>query len=122
MPVTLRWAVSLLGAETLAMVVVSIFLLYEDMAGTATSTRGAVMVTLFAVLLAGLLALLGLALWRRRAWARGPAIVLQLLALPIGYSMASGGLPWLGIPVMAIGLAGAAALLAPATRTALGAH
>jgi len=70
-------------------------------------------------ILAALMGGLGWMLWRRRAWARGPAIVLQLLLVPIGYTMVSGGL-WLGLVVMAVGLCGAGTLLAPATRASLG--
>jgi hypothetical protein len=59
-------------------------------------------------------------LHHRRGWARGPAIVLEMLFIPIGYYMTTGGLAWLGLPVMALGLVGAGLLLAPSTRTALG--
>ena len=53
-------------------------------------------------------------------WARGPAIVLELLLFPIGYSMATSGLGRSGSWCMALGLAGAGSLLAPSTRAALG--
>jgi hypothetical protein len=77
------------------------------------------MVTSFVALMAAVFGLLAHALWRRRAWARGPGIVLQLLLVPIGYSMASAGMAWAGIPVIVLGLGGAAALIAPTTREAL---
>jgi hypothetical protein len=118
----LRWAVWALVAETVGLVALVVYLVYADIAGGAQTVRGAVMVTLFAALTAALFGTLALALLRRRAWARGPAIVLQLLLLPIGYSMAANGLAWVGGPVIALGLAGAAALVAPATREALGAR
>ena len=121
-PATLRWAVRLLFVQAIAVAAVVALLLYEDLTARASSARGAVLVTVYAAMIAGILGLLGLALRRRRAWARGPAIVLQLLFLPIGYYLVAGGLPWLGLPVIAIGLGGAGALLAPATRAALGAQ
>ena len=96
-----------------------IFLAYEGLTATAGSAPGALAVTLYAALMAALMGGLGWMLWRRRAWARGPAIVLQLLLVPIGYTMVSGGL-WLGLVVMAVGLCGAGTLLAPATRASLG--
>ncbi len=70
--------------------------------------------------MAGVLGLLAWSLHRRQRWARGPAIVLELLLLPIGYYMVAGGVAWLGLPTMALGLVGAGALLAPTTRSALG--
>ena len=48
------------------------------------------------------------------------AIVIELLLLPIGYYMVTGGAAYLGIPLMIVGIFGAGLLLAPATRTALG--
>ena len=45
----------------------------------------------FAVLGGGLLALLARALTRGRGWARTPAIVLQLLAFPVGTDQLRGG-------------------------------
>jgi hypothetical protein len=110
------WA---LAAETLGLVALVIYLVYADIAGGAESARGAVMVTLFAALMATVFGLLAATLRRRRSWARGPAIVLQLLLVPIGYSMASAGMAWAGVPVIVLGLAGAAALIAPSTREAL---
>jgi hypothetical protein len=109
----------LLAVEALGMVAVLMFLVYEDLARPAESVRGAIVVTLLAAALAALLGALANGLRRRRSWARGPALVLQLLALPIGYTMLTGGAPWLGLPVLAVALATAAALVAPATRAAL---
>jgi hypothetical protein len=119
-PTTLRWAVRLMVVEAAALAVVTVWLIYELATTTATSVRGAVLVTVYAGLMASLFGLLGWALHHRRAWARGPAIVLEMLLIPIGYYMTTGGLAWLGLPVMAFGLFGAGMLLAPSTRTTLG--
>lgn len=120
MPASLRWAVWLLAAQSIALAALVAFLVYEDLAAPAGSMGGAVAVTVFAALMAGALGLLAWALGRRHGWARGPAVVLQLLILPIGYSMMTSGMAWLGVPVIAAGLAGAAALLSSTTRAALG--
>ena len=119
---TLRWAVGALAAETVGLVGLVVYLVYADIAGGAETVRGAIMVTSFVAVMAAVFGVLAHALWRRRAWARGPAIVLQLLLVPIGYSMAAAGMAWAGVPVIAVGLGGAAALIAPATREALGAR
>ena len=117
---TLTWAIRLLAAEAAALALLVIFLAYADLTGRADSAAGALGVIVSAAAMAALLGWLGWNLSRRRGWARGPAIVLQLLLLPIGYTMATGGLWWLGLVVMAVGLCGAGTLLAPATRAALG--
>jgi hypothetical protein len=117
---TLRWAVVLLAIQTVGLVAIVGWLSYADLASPSQSTASAVGLTVFVALWAALLGGLAWALWRLRSWARGPAIVLELLLVPIGYSMASNGLPWVGVPVLLLGLTGAGLLLAPSTRAALG--
>jgi hypothetical protein len=120
LPPTLRWAIGLLFAEAVVVALIVVFLIYEDVTGTVVSWRDAVIVTGFAAMMAALLGLCGLALARRRAWARGPAVVLELMLLPVGWFMVAGGLVWLGVPVFLLGLVGVGLLIAPATREALG--
>jgi hypothetical protein len=119
-PATLRFAVWMLAGETVALLGVLAFLLYQDVIGAVDTAQGAAAVTLYTALLVVVLGGLTWALHRRRRWARGPAIVVHLLLVPIGFTMAGSGLPALGIPVMLIGLVGAGTLLAPATREAMG--
>jgi hypothetical protein len=119
-PATLRWAIWLLYAEALAVAVVTGLLVYAALTQKAATTGTAVTVVLFMAGLAALLALLGALLARRKGAARAPAIVLELLFLPIGYYVVEGGVPWLGAPLMAVGLVCSALLFAPATRQALG--
>jgi hypothetical protein len=117
---TLRAAVGLLAAQATVVALIVAFLVYKDFTARAASLRDAMIVTGFAALIAVLLGVLTLALAHRRAWARGPAVVMELMLLPIGWYMVSGGLAWLGVPVFALGLLGAGLLIAPATREALG--
>jgi hypothetical protein len=119
-PTTLRIAVWLLLGEAVALAVVLVFLVYEDLTGAAGTVRGAIAVTVYTALLAAVLGWLSWALHGRRGWARGPAIVLQLLLVLTGYTMTTNRLPEVGLPVLVIGLVGAGTLLAPATRAALG--
>jgi hypothetical protein len=119
-PATLNWAIVLLAVETVGVAAAAVFLVYEDATATAVYRRGAWSITGLAVAMAALLALLCWALVRRRGWARGPAIVLELMLLPIGYYMIRGGVPWLGVPVLLLGLFGAGLLLTPSSREALG--
>ena len=57
-------------------------------------------------LLAGLLVLLvARGLLRVQGWSRSPAVVLQLLAVPVGLGLVQGGVYYAAVPVL--GLAGA---------------
>ncbi|NJC66695.1 hypothetical protein HC028_19600 [Planosporangium flavigriseum] len=110
----------MLLAQAVVVALIVAFLVYKDITARVVVLRDALIVTGFTVLVAVVLAALGWALSRRRAWARGPAVVMELMLLPIGWFMISGGLAWLGVPVLALGLVGAGLLVAPATREALG--
>jgi len=117
----LRWAIGLLAVEAAGVAAVAGFLIYEDATSAPTAFRGGgLAMTVLAAGFAALFAVLVRALLRRRSWARGPAIFLQLMLLPIGYYMVRGGLGWLGVPVLVLGLCGAGLLVTPAAREALG--
>lgn len=120
LPPPLAWAVRLLSAEAVAVGAVAAYLAYEDVTGTATDVRAAVFLTLYAVGMAAALGGLAYALSRRRPWARGPVVALQLILLPIAYYLATGGLPWLGIPVAVVGLVVIGLLVTPSSTKALG--
>jgi hypothetical protein len=119
LPPTLRWAVRLLAVEAAGVGLLAAFLLYRDLSGGATDLRGALGVTAYATLTAAALAGLAVALSRRKARGRAPAIVLQLLAIALASFMIQGGLAWLGVPVTLLGLLVAVLLLVPATTAAL---
>jgi len=120
LPTTLRIAVVLLFVEAAGVGTVAALFAYDGLTQKAASTGAAVSVVVFPAALAALLAVLGWQLVRLRSWARGPAIVLELLLLPLGYYMVTGGAAWLGIPAMLAGLACTGLLVAPASRQALG--
>lgn len=120
LPRPLRWAVWLLRAEAVALALVAAYLAYEDVTAPATDLTSALLVTAFAAGGALALWLLGGALAARRAPARAPAIVLQLMLLPIGYYMTMGGIGWLGLPLMALGLLVCGLLLSPPATRAFG--
>ncbi|MFI7548196.1 hypothetical protein ACIBQ2_00450 [Micromonospora sediminimaris] len=119
-PVTLRWAVRLLRGEAVAVGLVAAWLIFADLTATTTHLTSALLVTAFAVGAAVALWALGGALLRRRAGARAPAIVLQLMLLPIGWFMIQGGLGWLGVPLIALGVGVTWLLVSPPTTRALG--
>jgi hypothetical protein len=111
--------VRLLAVEAAGVGLLAAYLLVRDVSGGASDLRGALGVTAYAVLMAAALAGLAVALSRRKARGRAPAIVLQLLAIALASFMIQGGLPWLGVPVTVLGLLAAGLLLAPATAAAL---
>jgi hypothetical protein len=119
-PGPLVWAVRLLYAEAVAVAGVAAYLAYEDITGTATDKAAAIAVTLSTVILAAVLGGLAHALSRCRPWARGPVVVLQLILLPIGYYLVTGGWAWIGIPVGLVGLTVAGLLVTPSSTKALG--
>ncbi|MCZ7418894.1 hypothetical protein O7605_05090 [Verrucosispora sp. WMMA2121] len=119
-PVTLRWAVRLLRGQAVAVGLVAAWLIFADLTATTTDLTSALLVTAFAIGAAAALWALGGALLRRRAGARAPAIVLQLMLLPIGWFMIQGGLGWLGVPLIALGVGVTWLLVSPPTTRALG--
>jgi hypothetical protein len=121
-PGTLRWAIWLLLVQALGVAVETGFVVYDAFTQTARSLGTALSTVAVWLGLTVLLALLAWQLSRRRSWARGVAIVLQLLMVLLGYTLVTSGLPWFGVPVMAVALTGAALLLAPSSREALGIH
>ncbi|MFD2767309.1 hypothetical protein [Micromonospora eburnea] len=119
-PATLHWAVRLLRAEAVALGLVAAWLIWSDLTARSTDLTSALWVTAFAVAGAAALWALGGALVRRRAGARAPAIVLQLMLLPLGWYMIQGGLGWLGLPLIVLGLGVSGLLVSSPTNRALG--
>lgn len=119
-PDTLRWAVRLLRAEAVALALLAGWLVWADLTATKTDLVSALFVTGFAI--AGAVALWALAgaLACRRAGARAPAMVLELMLVPVGWFMISGGLGWLGAPLIVLGVGVCALLVSPPTTRALG--
>ncbi|MFG2069768.1 hypothetical protein ACGFKZ_23200 [Micromonospora tulbaghiae] len=120
LPGTLRAAVLLLRAQAVALGLIAVWLVWSDLTADTTDLTSALLVTVFAVGGAVALWALGGALSRRRAGARAPAIVLQLMLLPVGWFMIEGGMGWLGVPLMVLGIGMVALLVSGPTNRALG--
>jgi hypothetical protein len=120
LPSTLRIAVWLLAVEAGALALLAAILLYGDLTGGADNQQGAIGVIGYVSVIAAVIAVLAKALSGRRAWARGPAIVLHMLLLPFGIAIATGGQPLVGVVALVASIAGLTVLLAPATRIAVG--
>ncbi len=117
---TLAWAVRLLLVEAAALGVVTAFLIYQDLTASPLSLSVAIALTVFAALGTAAVAMIARGLARRSAGARGPAVVIQLMVLVVSSYMVQGGLLWLGVPLIVLGLTVGLLLLAPSTTRALG--
>ncbi|WP_416968419.1 hypothetical protein [Streptomyces sp. 4F14] len=86
-PRRLTYAAVLAGVEGLALVVGGVWMLVLGVGGDADDRQGAVTggVTLAVLALLPLLAARGLL--KRRSWSRGPAVVTQVMALPVAYNL-----------------------------------
>jgi hypothetical protein len=121
-PRRLTYAAALAALEGLALVVGGVWILVLGLTGDPDDRQQAVTggITLAVLALLPLLAARGLLL--RRGWSRGPAIITQLMALPVAYnllkadSMAIGA----GIALAVVAVASLVLLVNPATTQALG--
>ncbi|MYV46776.1 hypothetical protein [Streptomyces sp. SID2888] len=121
-PVRLTAAAALAGLEGLALVAGGVWMLVLGLAGSPDDRRGAVTggITLIVLALLPLLAARGLLL--RRGWSRGPAVITQVLALPVAYNLLqadSVAIP-AGIVLAVVAVAALVLLVNPATTRALG--
>ena len=119
-PATLVWAVRLLFAEAVALVVLTAYLLVLDFTADADSVAVAVALTAFAAVGAVAVVLVARALARRSSHARGPAIVVQLFVIASGGFLLQTGTAWVGALMMAFGVGVGLLCVLPPTTRALG--
>ena len=122
-PTPLRVAVLVLWGEAALLVVLGLIELYKLATGSPTNVVMAITLALAPIAAGLLLAQLGRSIVGRRSWARSPAIVLQLMALPVAFFMISGeGGPMTrigGVLIGVVALCCAGLLLVPSSRAAL---
>ncbi|MFF0091078.1 hypothetical protein ACFYSF_14115 [Streptomyces canus] len=120
-PRRLTYAAALAALEGLALVVGGAWMLVEGLAGDPDDRQSAVTggVTLIVLALLPLLAARGLL--ARRSWSRGPAVITQIMALPVAYNLLqadSMAIP-AGIALAVVAVAALILLINPATTQAL---
>jgi hypothetical protein len=108
-----------LALEALALAATAGYFGYQALVGQATSARGALMVILYTAVMAAIVGALAFALGRGRGAARSPAIVLQILLVPLGGYLISLQQYQVGVPAVLAGVVGVYSLLSVATREAL---
>ncbi|GAA3499430.1 hypothetical protein GCM10019016_065340 [Streptomyces prasinosporus] len=121
-PRRLTCAAALAALEGLALVVGGIWMLVLGVTGEPDDRRQAVTggVTLIALALLPLVAARGLL--GRRSWSRGPAVITQIMALPVAYTLLkadSAAIP-AGIVLAVVAVTALVLLLNPETTRALG--
>ena len=121
-PPRLTYAAALVGLEGLALFVGGAWMLVLGMTGHPSDRQQAVTggATVMLISLLPLLAARGL--MARRSWSRGPAVVTQLMALPVAYNLLradSVAIP-AGIALAVVAVAALVLLVNPGTTQALG--
>lgn len=120
LPVTLKVAVGLLFAQGIALVVLGVWLAVVTLGGAHASLGAAITEAVFTVAVGVLLGFLAYSMILGRRWARGPALVLELMLLAVGYFMIQAGVVWAGVLVIVLGLGVGVLLILPSTRESLG--
>lgn len=111
----------MLIVEAVALLALGVVVIVKVVTGSPSSVVYAVTAGLMAMGTGLVLVALARALRRCRAWAFVPVIVLQGLALPVGYSLAVQAGQWqYGGPVLLLALAELVLLVSPSSRRAIG--
>jgi hypothetical protein len=119
-PAGVRAAAVLVLLEAGALAVTALALLVLAFVGTTTRLWGAVAIVGFALVGAAVLALCARGLLRLHPSSRSPVIVVQLLAVPVGYSLsAQAGRALVGAPILIAAIAVLTLLMLPSSRQAL---
>jgi hypothetical protein len=119
-PSGVRAAAGLVLLEAAALAVTAVVLLVLAFVHTTTRLWAAAAIVGFALLGAAVLALCARGLLRLRPSARSPVILVQLLALPIGYSLGiQAGRAVIGVPILLLAIAVLVLLMVPSSRQAL---
>jgi hypothetical protein len=119
-PAPLRVAVALILLESVALVGAAAVLVIKSVGGKPNDIWRALLGAALALAGAAVLALGARALGRLRPAARSPIVVLQLLALPVSYSLwFQAGVAAYGAPIMLVAMAVLFLLFTPPAREAL---
>ncbi len=115
-------AAALNAAQGLVLAALGLAMLADAVTGDPEDRAQAVTGALTLLALAALPLAAGRGLWLLRRWSRGPAVIMQLLALPIAFTLlGSGGLwPLAAVALAASALAVLACLMNPTATEALG--
>lgn len=116
----LRTAAGVLALQGAAVLAFGGWLGYESVVATATDNGIARSSTAYFVLLGGAVVAVAVALHRRNGWAAGAGTVIELICVPVAWSMVRGGTYVPGALLAASAVLALVCLFTPSTRTALG--
>jgi hypothetical protein len=115
----LRLCAALVGLQALGLAAVAVFYLVELLVATEDDVVRALVTTGLALAAAAGLGLVARGLLHGRRWARSPALVTNLLVVPVAIGLLQGGVWYAGVPLLLWALAVLGLLFAPATAAAL---
>ncbi|HEV2887574.1 MAG TPA: hypothetical protein VGX49_11725 [Jatrophihabitans sp.] len=119
-PAGVRAAAAIVLLEAAALAVTALVLLVLAFVHTTTRFWAAAAIVGFALLAAAVLAVCARGLLRLRPSARSPVILIQLLAVPVGYSLGiQAGRLLVGVPILLAAIAVLVLLLLRSSRRAL---
>lgn len=119
-PAQVRAAVAILALQSLAFVAGAVVLVVKTITGNPDSVARALLSAAFALFAALVLGACARGLLGLRWAARTPVVVIELLALPVGYSLGfQAGLMAYGAPMIVSALAVVYLLFTPSARRAL---
>ena len=116
---TLLACAALVALEAVALAGVAVFFVVEVVVATPADRVRALVAALLALVTAVGLALVARALVAGRRWARAPALVVNLLVLPVSLDLVRGGRWYVGGPLALYALVVLVLLFLPATDAAL---
>ncbi len=90
----------LVALQGLGLVGLAVFLVVESVTATSSDLGGALVSALLALLAGAALLLVGRGLSRRGRWARSPALVVNLILVPVAIGLLQGGRWYLGVPLL----------------------
>lgn len=119
MSLTLRACTGLVALQAVGLAGLAVFYLVELVVATSDDRVRALVTAVLAVAAAAGLGLVARGLARRRRWSRAPALVTNLLVLPVAFDLTRGDRAYVGVPLALWALAVLVLLVLPATDAAL---
>jgi hypothetical protein len=117
-PLTLVVAAVILALEGLTALVFGGYAAVETLLGKPADVMSSLLVAAFGMGVGAGIVWVGWNILQEARWSRGPAVVTQIFALPLGWTLAPEQ-PALGIPLIAVAVVAGACLLAPPSTKAL---
>jgi hypothetical protein len=117
--VTLSAAAAVEALEGLAVLALGLYTGVEAIIGRPHDLASAIALALMAVFAGICVLLVGRGLWQVRRWGRAPALLTQIFMIIAGVSLVQSGRDAVGAIIIAIAVAGGAALLSPPSTRAL---